>query len=304
MINDSPYAEFLDRVPVEEHRVDLLGGITRYWVYGPADAEHTVVIVHGYRGEHHGLEPVIAQLPDVRWIAPDMPGFGESTPLTDVQHSIAGYAAWLVRFLETLGLSESAVVLGHSFGSIISAQAIASGARPRALILVNPIAISGLDGPNRAGTAITVGFYRLAGRLPRRLGNWMLRHWLVTHFININLVKTKDDALRRWIYAEHHTYFNRFANRDLVVEAFEASISASVSDFADRIPTPTLLVAAELDEITPIQAVRDLAKTLPHAALTELKDVGHLIHYEVPVLAADAIRDFLATIDAGKPRSR
>jgi pimeloyl-ACP methyl ester carboxylesterase len=302
MITDSPYTELLDRVPVEEHSVDLLGGTTRYWVYGPADAKHTVIVAHGYRGEHHGLEPVIAQLPEVRWIAPDMPGFGESTPLTDADHSIAGYATWLVRFTEALDLAE-AVWLGHSFGSIISSQAIAAGARPPALVLVNPIAIPGLDGPNRLGTAITVAFYRSAGKLPKRLGNWMLRHWLVTHFINVNLVKTKDPALRRWIYAEHHTYFNRFASRDFVVEAFEASVSASVSEFASRMPTPTLLVAAELDEITPIQAVRDLAEALPNASLTELKDVGHLIHYEVPVLAADAIRDFLAALEA-EPRSK
>ncbi len=296
MVTPTPYAEAIARIPVEAKTIDLLGGTTHYWVYGPADARTTIVVAHGYRGEHHGLEPVIAELPDIRWIGPDMPGFGESTPLTEVPHSIPGYARWLTAFIDALGLTGTAVMLGHSFGTIISSQAIADGAKPPALILVNPIAISGLDGPNRAATAVTVWFYRFARKLPRPIGTWMLKHWLVTHFINVNLVKTRDKDLRKWIYAEHHSYFNRFDNRDVVVEAFEASISTHVGEFADRMTVPTLLVAAELDEITPITAVRHLAEAMPDAMLTELKNVGHLIHYEVPQLAAAAIRSFLAAL--------
>lgn len=292
----SPYSEKLGMMPIEAHQVDLLGGTTHYWVYGPADAKRTIVIAHGYRGEHHGLEPVIAQLPDVRWIGADMPGFGLSSPLTEAPHSIKGYARWLNDFVEVLGLTGSAIMLGHSFGSIISSQAIADGARPPALILINPIAISGLDGPNRVATRITVAFYRFARRLPTPIGSWLLRHWIVTQFVSSTLAKTPDKQLRRWIHNEHHTYFSNFASRDVVVEAFEASISTHVGEFAQQIPMPTLLVAAELDDITPIQAVRDLAETMPDATLTELKNVGHLIHYEVPVLAANAIRSFLATL--------
>jgi len=297
----SPFRELLDRMPVEVREIDLLGSHTKYWVYGPADAATTIVVAHGYRGEHHGLEPVIAQLPDIRWIGPDMPGFGESTPMTEVAHSIEGYAHWLTEFVEALGLDGSAIVLGHSFGSIISAQAVAKGLRPPALILVNPIAISGLEGPNAFATKITVAFYRLAGRLPERLGLWMLRHWLIVHFVNVSLTKTKDKALRAWIFREHHAYFNRFASRDLVVEAFEASISAYISQFASAIPMPTLLLAADLDDITPIEAVRDLRDAIPMASLTELHGVGHLIHYEVPERAADAIREFLGRLETDGP---
>jgi len=292
----SPYSEKLSRLPVTAHQIDVLGSTTHYWVYGPTDATRTIVIAHGYRGEHHGLEPVIAQLPEVRWIGADMPGFGLSTPLTDAPHSIEGYARWLTSFIDALGLNGSALILGHSFGSIIAARAISSGARPPAVILINPIAISGLDGPKRMATLATVGFYRFAGRVPSAIGNWLLRHWVVTQFVSSTLAKTGDRQLRRWIHHEHHTYFSSFASRDLVVEAFEASISTHVGEFALQIPMPALLVAAELDDITPIQAVRDLAEEMPDATLTELKDVGHLIHYEVPALAADAIRTFLATL--------
>src|SRR6185312_3571183 len=273
--------------------VSVLGSTTRYWVYGDPHAATTVVVSHGYRCEHHGLEPVIAQLPGVRWISPDLPGFGESTPLVDVPHSIEGYARWLIAFFEALGLTGTAVALGHSFGSIISSQAIALGLQTPRLILINPIAISGLEGPKPLATKLTVLYYRLAGRLPERVGSFLLKRWLIVHFMSVTLAKTKDKALRRWIHAEHHNYFNRFASRDVVVEAFEASISADVSDFAAAIDVPTLLVAAELDDITPVSAQYDLEKLFPHASLTVLDGVGHLIHYEVPARAAAAIREFL-----------
>ena len=170
-----------------------------------------------------------------------------------------------------------------------------AGLETPALILINPIAISGLKGPHPIATRITVAYYRLAALLPEKLGFALLKNWLIVQFMSSSLVKTKDKARRRWIHAEHHTYFNRFASRDVVVEAFLASISTDVSAFASRIGVPTLLVAAELDDITPVAAQHDLQDTFPHAALRVLPGVGHLIHYEVPAAAASAVSELVGT---------
>ena len=298
MNSESPFAAKLSEVTVQRHEVDVLGSTTRYWVYGEPDAPFTVVISHGYRGEHHGLEPVIAELPGVRFISPDLPGFGESTPMTRT-HSIDGYASWLIEFVEALGLTGEAVILGHSFGTITSTAALAKGLETPALILINPISVSGLDGPRPMATRATVWYYLVAGKLPERLGLALLRSWLIVQFMSISLVKTKDAALRRWIHREHHTYFSRFASRDVVVEAFDASVSHNVSDFAASVTVPTLMVVAELDDITPVAAHHPVARAIGDAKLVVLPDVGHLIHYEKPALAAEAIREFLA----GLPRS-
>ena len=61
-----------------------------------------------------------------------------------------------------------------------------------------------------------------------------------------------------------------------------------------RSRSPTLLIAAEKDDITPIEAERRLRGMFPDAELVEIPSVGHLIHYETPQVAADAIRRFLA----------
>jgi pimeloyl-ACP methyl ester carboxylesterase len=293
---ESPFAGQLSTLPIEKHEVEVLGSTTRYWVYGNPDAETTVVISHGYRGEHHGLEPVIAQLPGVRFIGPDLPGFGESTPMTDAPHSIDGYASWLIAFVDALGLTGRAVVLGHSFGTITSTAALAKGLPTPALILINPISVSGLNGPRPGATRATVWYYRVAGWLPERLGMRLLKSWLIVQFMSISLVKSRDKALRRWIHREHHTYFSNFSDRDTVVEAFDASISHHVGDFAAAVTVPTLMVAAELDDITPVAAHIPVKEAIGDARLVVLSDVGHLIHYEKPAEAARAIEEFLASL--------
>ena len=107
MTVSSPYAAALERVPVREGTVAILGSSTRFWDYGDRDADTTLVLVHGFRGDHHGLEPVVAQLDGVRMVSPDLPGFGESTPMTEAHHDIDGYGRWLGAFVEReTGLTE------------------------------------------------------------------------------------------------------------------------------------------------------------------------------------------------------
>lgn len=290
---EPPFASLLAAIPVEKDEVTVLGSTTRFWTYGAADSPFTIVIAHGYRGEHHGIEPIIAQLPGIRFISPDLPGFGESTPLTDVPHSVAGYAAWLTAFVDALGLAGRTIILGHSFGTIVAANALVDGLATPALIMVNPIATSGLRGPRQLATKVTVAYYELASKLPEKLGHRLLNSWFVVQFMSSSMTKTRTRSLRRWIHNEHHTYFSRYANRDVVVEGFRASISTDVSAFAARITVPTLLVAAARDDITPVAAQFELERMMPNATLRVLADVGHLIHYEVPALAAEAITSFL-----------
>ncbi|KAB1864632.1 alpha/beta fold hydrolase [Microbacterium algeriense] len=287
----SPYAERLRRLPVTRHEVAVRGGTTAYWVYGPEDAETTVIAVHGFRGEHHGLEPVLAFLPEVRVIAPDLPGFGESAPLPGRRHDLDEYAGWLRDFAATV--APGAVVLGHSFGSIVASAAVAKGLSTPRLILLNPIGAPALEGPKGVMTRLAVLYYALGARLPEKLGTALLRNRIIVRVMSITMAKTGDPVLRRFIHDQHDTYFSRFSDRDVLRDAFVASVSHDVREFAPAIQAPTLLVAAERDDITPIEAERTLATLFPDASLVEIAHVGHLIHYETPAEAAGAIRRFL-----------
>nr|WP_205835538.1 alpha/beta hydrolase [Microbacterium sp. CFH 90308] len=287
----------LGEIPVERREVEVLGATTAYWVYGPADADLTIIAVHGFRGEHHGLEPVVAHLPGIRIISPDLPGFGETAPVPGRTHDLELYARWLQAF--AAAVAPGAVILGHSFGSIVVSAAVAGGLETPRVILVNPIGAPALEGPRGLLTRLAVFYYWAGARLPRPVGDALLRNGLIVRVMSVSMAKTRDPGIRRFIHDQHDTYFSRFADRDVLHEAFLASVSHDVREFAPRIAQPTLLVAAQRDDITPIEAERRLATMFPDARLVEIPDVGHLIHYETPAAAAEAITQFLAPSDAG-----
>jgi len=288
----------------------VLGSTTHFWEYadpaavlasGAAATATTVVMVHGFRGDHHGLEPVVAQnLPGVRFVSADLPGFGESAPFVDRAHDIDGYADWLVAFVRQLAPTERVVMLGHSFGSIIVSAALARGLSADAVVLVNPIAAPALSGPRGVLTRLAVFYYWAGARLPERAGYALLQNRAIVRVMSVSMTKTRERPLRRWIHAEHDRYFSAFANRDVVLEAFTASVSHDVSEYATEIGIPTLLVAADRDDITPVAAQHRLLGLFPQASLTVIAGVGHLIHYEKPAAAAVAITAFLKTVFPGK----
>lgn len=275
----------------------MQGAPTVYWVYGPADAATTIVAVHGFRGEHHGLEPVVAHLDGVRVISPDLPGFGETPPIPGARHDLRTYAEWLRAFAGVV--APGSVILGHSFGSIVVAAAVADGLETPRVILVNPIGAPALEGPRGILTRLAVFYYWSGARLPKPIGDALLRNGAIVRVMSVSMAKTRDADLRRFIHDQHDTYFSRFADRDVLHDAFVASVSHDVREFAPAIAQPTLLIAAQKDDITPIEAERHLATLFPDAALVEIPEVGHLIHYETPGVAAAAVTRFLTPSGGG-----
>lgn len=272
-------------------RVGTIAGASTWWEEtGPADAP-TLVLVHGFRGDHHGLARIAALLPEFRIISPDLPGFGRSGPLPR-PHTITAYADWLIEFVSAVTHGPY-TVLGHSFGSIVVSAALERGLTPERTILVNPIAAPALKGPKAVGSLATLGYYRLAAALPERAGRALLSAPLIVRVMSIAMVKTKDRELRRWIHEEHDRYFSGFATRDSVLEGFQASISDDVSNHVRGFTMPTLLVIAAQDQITSLGDSLALAERIPNASPIVLEGVGHLIHYERAAEAAEAIRAFM-----------
>ncbi len=296
MIVPSPYDELLARIPVRIRTVSVLGSDTRYWDYGDPTSATTIIMVHGFRGDHHGLEPVVAQLSGLRIISPDLPGFGESEPLKNIRHDINGYGLWLQELVSALGPTGRVMILGHSFGSIIVSAAVAGGLHADDVVLVNPIAAPALSGPRGILTRLAVFYYWMAARLPEWLGFALLRNGLIVRVMSVTMAKTENRELRRWIHNQHDRYFSAFSDRGVVLEAFRASVSNDVREYAREISQRTLLIAAEKDDITPVAAQHRLQKLFPDATLRVIADVGHLIHYEMPAQAAAELRRFLSTV--------
>ncbi len=291
----SPYQSLMAATPVVHRAVRVGDRTTHYWVYGPDDAADTVLAIHGFRGDHHGLETIAAHLQGVRVIVPDLPGFGVSDPLAT--SDIDSYVGWLTGFHRALGLGDDTVVLGHSFGSIVVAATVAAGLRTRLLVLVNPIAAPALQGPRAVATGVAIGYYRSGAVLPKPLGLALLRNPAIVRVMSVAMLKSHDRDLRRWVHDQHDRYFSAFSDRTTVLEAFRTSVSHDVSEYADRIDVPVLMIAAEHDDITAVPEQQALAARLADAELVVVPGVGHLVHYETPAAAASAVLRRMA--DAG-----
>ncbi|MGD8374405.1 MAG: alpha/beta hydrolase [Candidatus Woesebacteria bacterium] len=271
--------------------IQILGSNTKYWIYN-ADKTPTIVMIHGLRGTHHGLEDIIKKLPNFKIIIPDLPGFGESTPMTQQAHDIIGYSVFVQEFIKKITPNRP-ILLGHSFGSIVVSRvaALAPDLISK-LILVNAIATPALKGPRKIFTRITVAYYWLGKILPNKIGTALLSSKAITLGTSVLMAKTKDKKLRKYIHKSHLAHFSQFKNRQVLSEAFNASINHTATDFAADITAQTLLIAGEIDDIAPAKGQYTLEKTLPNARLIIIPKVGHLIHHETPQQAAKAITDF------------
>lgn len=286
-----------------EHAERIGGSDLHYWVY-EADPEvqevgdeAPLVMVHGLRGTHHGLELIAEHFPGRTVVVPDLPGFGASGPMEDRCHDVEGYAHAVAELVERLGgRSRPVLLLGHSFGSLVAAH-VASTAPDlvRRLVLVNPISTPALSGPRAVLSRLTSVYYRLGKALPARAGRALLSSKWVVLAVSRAMVRTDDKRVRRFVHASHLRYFSRFHSPALLAETYEASVTHTVADYAAALTVRTLLVAGATDDIAPVDGQYRLAADLADAELVVLPEVGHLVHYETPVAAARAIRRFLAT---------
>jgi pimeloyl-ACP methyl ester carboxylesterase len=202
------------------------------------------------------------------------------------------YAKWLKSFVAAVGLEQPAVV-GHSFGTLIVSAAEASQNLFSKIVLVNPVAGGRVKGISKLLLEFVKFYYWVAHSIPESLGLRMAKTYLLVDSMSAYTTKSKDKDLRRWVKQQHRTHFNSFANSQIVWEAYLASTENLVTPYVKQIHKPVLLIAADLDEVTPVTAVFELAETMDNAEVYEIKGCGHLVHYEAAEEAVGVMNEFL-----------
>lgn len=280
----------------QQIEVETLGMRTSAWAYGANDGA-PLILVHGFRGDHHGLEglaqAVSVLAPELRIIVPDLPGFGASPAAPRRTHDLDLYGEWLCEFAARVSGEAGFAILGHSFGSLVVANARAQGLAPTSTALINPISAPALEGPQAAMTQLAIAYYKAASLLPEAPSRALLGSPLIVRIMSEFMAKTNDRELRAWIHDQHDRYFSRFADSRTLLEAFRASVSHTVTEYADAFSGRTLLIAGDRDDITPLSEQLALAHRLEDAELRVVPNVGHLVHYEAVDYAAEELVAFL-----------
>ena len=271
----------------------LYGSTTKVYSY-PASTERssgTILAVHGFRGDHHGLQRIVEQLPQYTVIVPDLPGFGSSSSM-HLSHDVDGYATVLSTLADEFALPSSTILLGHSFGSLVAAK-LAAERGFSALVLLNPISELALDSSQALMAKLTGFYYELCARLPEPLGSAVLRSKAFSDAMSLVMTKSKDRAMRQYVRAQHRAYFGGFHSRVSLAQAYQASIAHTVGEYSAHIHIPVLMVGGMLDELGSPQSQENLRASFADARLVMLPNVGHLIHYEKAGGTASAIHKFL-----------
>lgn len=250
-------------------RVATAAGVAgvRRWGASPPD----VVVLHGAGGNRDSLAPLGDALAaaGVSVVAVSMPG----RPGSDGQpaDSIAECAHWLAGVLEELA-PEGTVLLGHSMGGGIAIETVlATPARVRGLVLVATGARLRVhpDILARAAEAVEAGGHlaEMSAAALRPDGPPTAR----SHVLTASSLTPGATALADWRATDRFDRLADVANLDL----------------------PVLVVAGEVDPLTPPKYAQYVVDHAPSAELVVLPGAGHWLPVEEAEQVVGAVAAFV-----------
>ncbi len=246
-----------------------------------------VLLLHGMFADRTTWAPIVEALSsEFHFIAPDLPGFGESEkpPAKRFRYSIDAFVECIADLYAALGLGPAAVV-GHGLGGAI---ALSLGTR-HAELVSRLVLIDAQCYPARLDL-----HWRLA-RLPI-VGSLVIRQFFgKTAFRALyreRLLGTRSAVPLRQI-DRYFAQFNAPPARESALATLRAThdTRALVAQTA-RVQAPTLVVWGRHDRIYPAAFGQRLAHEI-HGAGFELVDAGHSAHEEAPAAVATTLSRFL-----------
>lgn len=251
-----------------------------YRAQGPADADHTLLFVHGSLGSGRWWQPALSFIPPAwRAIMLDQRGSGQSRrPGADDDeafYAIPRLAADLAQAVEALGLFDYHLI-AHAFGGAVALEGIVRRwLQPQSLILVDTAPGMGVVTPPEAFLV----FERM--RLERSL---------LAQALASLMPRRPPDAF-------FHSLVDDVAA--LPPAAFTGPARAlagwNVMDALPNVQLPTLLIRGDLDTMVDAESVRATFLAIRGAANLEVfRGCGHCPMIEQPAAFVDSIVRFLA----------
>jgi 2-succinyl-6-hydroxy-2,4-cyclohexadiene-1-carboxylate synthase len=259
---------------------------------GPA-----LVLLHGFTGSSQTWAQFDKSWPDLRLIAVDLPGHGESdSPRDMIHYSLHSTLAELREILDKLQL-ERVTLLGYSLGARIALHfALKYPERVSRLVLES--ASPGIKNPAE-GTQRRRDDEALAGKLERDGIEAFVDYWqaLPLWKSQAALPTARREALRCQRLQNSTT---GLANS---LRGVGAGSCPPVYDRLGELTMPLLVIAGELDRRYSELALL-IAAGAPAATLQIIGNAGHAVHLERPEEFAAAVGEFLAATNQAPAQER
>jgi pimeloyl-ACP methyl ester carboxylesterase len=256
-----------------------------------AGAATPLLLLHGWGGSSRYWLPTLAALgTDRRVLAPDLPGFGASPPLSGPA-TASRLAEQILAFADAMGLQQFDLN-GHSFcASVAVYLTVRAPERVRRLVLTCMSTFR--DERERM----------VVQQVHRVLGLWMaLRQpWMAERRGFYRAVGSRffyrlptDDELLRLAVAD----FLKMDKRTAMETAASAG-DAAIIPALQAVGSPALVIGARQDQIMPPSGTPEVARQIPDSRLVWIERCGHLPMLERPDEYHGLLRSFLDEGTAG-----
>jgi pimeloyl-[acyl-carrier protein] methyl ester esterase len=249
----------------------------RYFAGG---AGRPLLLLHGFGGAAWNFAELVPLLAGRRFIVPDLPGHGASTPLP--APSLAGFADAVAGLLD-----EPADVLGHSMGGVVALRlAERHPGLVRRLVLAAP---AGISSSSRA-SELFLGFVGLLrpARVAGRRAQQVARSPRLKRLVFGRLEVANPELLTERMV---HGFLR---GPTLHTDALGAGLALARDDpreDLERVEAPALVLFGGRDRMVPLADGFEYARRL-RAPLRVVADCGHLLIGERPDVCARVVDEW------------
>ncbi|MCH8683750.1 alpha/beta fold hydrolase [Pedomonas mirosovicensis] len=236
----------------------------------PGEAEHPLVLVHGWCCDHGAMKPVTDAFPERHVISVDLLGHGRS-PASN-SYSIETQAAALMQ-----AVPDGAILVGHSMGAQVAVEAaVQAPERVAGLVLLDPAPIV----PHDSAKAYTEDMRRHIDRMdPEQLSD------MLEVFGRRQIVKAADQtAVESLIEVMTRT------PAAVVRACWDAVCNWDGPAAFARLTCPALAIVIE----RPLNRPVNLAKAYPKVMTGQVTGAGHMLQFEVMDQVEPMMRRFFA----------
>jgi len=241
-------------VQVDGHRV----------VYSEGGSGDPVVLLHGFGASADNWNRFAGRLRKrYRVIAPDLPGWGQSTRIESASYAYPEQVERLHQFLGALGLRRVHLI-GHSMGGFIAA---AYAARyPEEIITLGLIAPHGVAEPQPSELTLSVA----AG------DNWLIATTVPEFDRLLNKVFAKRPYLPKSVFRLLAAHTIRGSAKSARIFAEMQSNDPTLEERLSRIKAPALIIWGEKDRVLQVSCADIFRQGIKNSELLVLPGSGHM----------------------------